>query len=122
LGVSCRDYLLEIVLDKSLDFYTRRFALRIASGLRDEALYQFIKANCIAGRSKGEVLREQTRTAHSDEANAQVALYISGCEILIYIKGEGFTSVELQNWTFNFYEGDKLYHESGHIYATSAFD
>lgn len=79
LGGNCLTRLTEVALDKTLDFYTRRYALKIASGFRGEQLYEFIRRYCLAGKTKGEVLRAADGT---DEGEARIALFVTGEEIL----------------------------------------
>jgi hypothetical protein len=76
---NCLTCLTKIVLDKNLNFYTRRWALKIASGFRGEQLYEFIKLNCLAGKTKGELLRARNGT---EEIEAKIALFVTGEEIL----------------------------------------
>jgi len=79
LGPACREHLLDIVLDKSLNFVTRRYALKIASGFRDETSFRFIRSNCIAGKNKGQLSRA---LGDDEESHAQMALFVTGEEIL----------------------------------------
>jgi hypothetical protein len=79
LGNPCREHLLGIALDKSLNFVTRRYALKIASGFRDETLFRFIRLNCLAGKNKGQLSRA---LGDDQESHAQMALFVTGEEIL----------------------------------------
>lgn len=79
LGVDCRKYLFEIVLDKSRDFQTRRYALKVASAFRDKVLESFIRSNCLAGKTRGQLLRA---LGDDQESHAQIALFVTGEEIL----------------------------------------
>ena len=78
-GTPCRDYLLEIARDRSLDFYTRRFALRVVSGFRDGVVIQFIRTECLGNKSKAQLARER---GTDQESHAQMALFVTGEEIL----------------------------------------
>ena len=79
LGDGCLTRLMEIILDKSLDFYTRRFALKIASGFRGERLFEFVRSKCIAGQNKGDLSRAE---GTDQESHAKMALFVTGEEIL----------------------------------------
>jgi hypothetical protein len=76
---NCLTCLLEIVKDKKLNFYTRRWALKIASGFRGEILYDFIRNYCLAGQSKSELFSDHSGT---EESEAKIALFVAGEEIL----------------------------------------
>lgn len=43
-------------------------------------------------------------------------------EMKLYIKGEGVVEVTTETWAFNFYSGDKLYTEGGHLIVSSTFN
>ena len=79
LGPASRDHLLDIALDKSLGFVTRRWALKVASGFRDETVFQFIRSKCLAGKSKGQLL---SALGDDQESHSQMALFVTGEEIL----------------------------------------
>jgi len=79
LGPACRDQLLNLALDGSLPFVTRRWALKVASGFRDETLFQFIRSKCLAGKSKGQLSRA---LGDDEESHSQMALFVTGEEIL----------------------------------------
>ena len=79
LGQPCRQHLMDIVLDKTLDHYTRRYALKIASGFRGGVLFKFIESNCITGKNKNELLRA---LGDDEESHSQLCLFVTGQEIL----------------------------------------
>lgn len=78
-GPQSRDHLLDIALDQSQPFVTRRWALKVASGFRDETVFAFIRSKCLAGKSKGQLSRA---LGDDEESHAQMALYVTGEEIL----------------------------------------
>ncbi len=80
LGISIREHLLDIALDKSLDHITRRHALRTASKFRDEVLFDFIRSKCLAGKTKGGLLLAERDG--EEESASQLCLFIAGEEIL----------------------------------------
>jgi hypothetical protein len=79
LGTPCRDRLLDITLDKSLDFVLRRWALKVASGFRDDTVRQFIRTRCLEGKSREQLLRT---LGDDQESHSQMALFVTGEEIL----------------------------------------
>lgn len=81
LNGNCLSCLLEIVKNNSLDFIIRRWALKIASGFRGEKLEEFIKQNCIAGKSKSDLMNAYNSFGDA-ESFAALALYNTGEEIL----------------------------------------
>ena len=76
---NCLTCLTKIVLDKNQNFYTRRWALKIASGFRGEILYDFIRNYCLAGQSKAKLFSDHSGT---EESEAKIALFVTGEEIL----------------------------------------
>lgn len=78
---NCLSCLLDIVKDKNLNMYTRRWALKIASGFRGEQLSEFIKVFCLSGKTKSELLKSYYDVG-DDESNTNLALYNTGEEIL----------------------------------------
>ncbi len=62
LGPQSRDHLLDIALDKSQRFVTRRWALKVASGFRDETVFAFIRSKCLAAKVKASFLVSSATT------------------------------------------------------------
>jgi hypothetical protein len=78
-GASCKRFIKEIILDESIDFYTRRFSLRVGSGFRDADFRNFIHSNLIAGKDKGALIRAY-EAGGTD--GSEIGLYNTSEEIL----------------------------------------
>jgi hypothetical protein len=85
-GASYERHIKDIILDKSVDFYTRRFALKIGAGFKDAGdrpcadFREFILLHLIAGQNKAALIYAYENG--EDPEGARVGLFVTGEEIL----------------------------------------